>query len=159
MLFCPPQLYFTCYLRSGDERSPTGRCTYGKDDLAVQLMFYNTFEVLGLPGSDPMETRRVVKLYEASPTPILYVCPVSNVMGRVPLMPLFLCGNSKSPYGPMIQLCRRHQGVGQEGKQRLRGQLMLWRFGRGTPQLWEGQATRTKTRRDAPKAASERGKE
>ena len=53
---------------------------YGEDDIAVQLMFYSTFEVLDLPGSGPMETCRVVKLYEPSPTPILYVGPVSNVL-------------------------------------------------------------------------------
>ena len=59
-------------------------------------MFYSTFEVLDLPGSGPMETRHVVKLCKPSPTPILYVGPVSNVLGRVPLMPLFM---------PTIQHC------------------------------------------------------
>ena len=58
-------------------------------------MFYSTFEVLDPPGSGPMETHRVVKLYEPSPTPILYVVPVSKVLGQVPLMPSFLRGNSK----------------------------------------------------------------
>ena len=36
----------------------------------------------------------VQKLYESSPTPILYVGLVADVLGRVPLMPLFLLGNS-----------------------------------------------------------------
>ena len=57
-----------------------GRRTYGEDDIAVQLMFYSTFEKLVLPGSGPMETRRVVKLYKPSPIPILFVGPVSNAM-------------------------------------------------------------------------------
>ena len=35
-----------------------------------------------------------VKLYEPSPTPCLYVAPAENMMGRVPLIPLFLAGNS-----------------------------------------------------------------
>ena len=30
--------------------------------MAVQLKFYSTFEVLDLPVSDSMETRRVVKM-------------------------------------------------------------------------------------------------
>ena len=63
----------------------------------MQLMFYSTFEVVELPGSGPMETRRVVKLYEPSPTPILYLDPALNVLallGQVPLMTLFLRGNS-----------------------------------------------------------------
>ena len=38
-----------------------------------------------------METRQ---LYKPSPTPILYVGPASNVLGRVPLMQLFLIGDS-----------------------------------------------------------------
>ena len=55
-----------------------------EDGLAVQLMFYSTFEVLDLPGSGPIETRRVVKLYEPSPTPILYVGPFQMYWGECP---------------------------------------------------------------------------
>ena len=36
----------------------------------------------------------MVKLYEPSPTPCLYVAPVQNMVGRVPVIPLFLAGNS-----------------------------------------------------------------
>ena len=66
-LFALPQLYFTCYLRprarTRDGRSPTGRRTYVVDDIAVQSMFYSTFEALDLPGSTSMETCHVVQLY------------------------------------------------------------------------------------------------
>ena len=41
-----------------------------------------------------MEAVGVQKLYKPSPTPILYVGPAANVLGRVPLMHLFLLGNS-----------------------------------------------------------------
>ena len=34
------------------------------------------------------------KLYELSPTPILYVAPCDLMLGRVPLFPLFLKGNA-----------------------------------------------------------------
>ena len=88
--------------------------------MAVQLMFYSTFEVLDLPSSGLMETRGVVKLYEPSLTPIPYVGQVSNVLRLAPLMPLFLRRNStqtklhcfcnlqcsKFPYG-CIWMCRR----------------------------------------------------
>ena len=47
-----------------------------------------------LPISGPMERAGVTKLYEPSPTPCLYVAPAANMVGRVPLMPLFLAGNS-----------------------------------------------------------------
>ncbi len=41
-----------------------------------------------------MEDAGVLKLYEPSPTPCLYVAPVANMVGRVPLFPLYLAGNS-----------------------------------------------------------------
>ena len=88
---CPSCIHFTSCLRPRDGGSPTGRHTYGEDDIQVQLMRYSTFKVLDLPCSGPMETRCVVKLYKPSPTPILHVGPVSDLLGRVPLMPLFLC--------------------------------------------------------------------
>ena len=93
-LFARPQRHFNCYLRPRDGMMPTGRRTYGKDDIQVQLMLYSTFEVLDLLRSGLMETRRVVKLYEPSPTPILYVGSVSNVLRQLPLMPLFIRWNS-----------------------------------------------------------------
>ena len=51
-----------------------------------------------LPGGGPMEAMGVQKLYEPSSTPIMYVGLAANVLGRVPLMPLFLLGN----YTPTI---------------------------------------------------------
>ena len=68
--------------------------TYGPDDIQVYLMFFSTFEPVDLPGGGPMEAVGVQKLYKPSPTPILYVGPVANVLGRAPLMPSFLVGNS-----------------------------------------------------------------
>ncbi len=35
----------------------------------------------------------MIKLYEPSPTPCLYVADFQNMVGRAPLMPLFLAGN------------------------------------------------------------------
>ncbi len=64
------------------------------EDLLRELVFFNTFEELNLPIAGPMEDSGVVKLYEASPTQCLYVAPVENMVGRVPLMPLFLAGNT-----------------------------------------------------------------
>ncbi len=36
----------------------------------------------------------MIKLYEPSPTLYLYVAMAENMVGRVPLIPLFLAGNS-----------------------------------------------------------------
>ena len=47
-----------------------------------------------MPISWLMERAGVTKLYEPLPTPCLYVAPAANIVGRVPLIPFFLAGNS-----------------------------------------------------------------
>ena len=64
------------------------------DDLLFNLVFFSTFEELNLPINGPMEDTRVLKLYDPSPVPYLYVSLLANMVGRVPLIPLFLAGNS-----------------------------------------------------------------
>jgi hypothetical protein len=59
----------------------------------MHLVFFSTFEELKLPVRSPMDDA-TIKLYELSPTPILFVAPYNNVLGRVPLFPLFLDGNA-----------------------------------------------------------------
>jgi hypothetical protein len=46
----------------------------------------------------------VIKLYEPSPTPCLYVADVQNMVGRVPLIPLFLAGNLTPTIPPCADL-------------------------------------------------------
>ena len=104
-----PQLFFSCHLRPRGARLPRrANYTNGPDNIQVQLVFYSTFEPMVLPGGGPMEAMGVQKLYEPSPTPILYVGLVADVLGRVPLMPLFLLGNS-TPTIP-LQLSQ-HRGT------------------------------------------------
>ena len=108
--YARPQLLFTCYLRPKDGRplkNRTYRC--GPDDLPYHLVFFSTFEELKLPISGPMERAGVIKLYEPSPTPCLYVGPASGMVGRVPLNPLFLDGNL-TPTIP--HKYSQHQGSG-----------------------------------------------
>ena len=57
-----------------------------------------------------MEDTAVIKLYEPSPTPCLYVADVQNMVGRVPLMPLCLAGNS-TPTIPHIFSKRKDPGL------------------------------------------------
>jgi hypothetical protein len=49
---------------------------------------------LTLPIKGAMEDAGAIKLYESSPTLCLYVAPAENMVGRVPLIPLFLAANS-----------------------------------------------------------------
>jgi hypothetical protein len=79
------------------------------DDLLRELVFFNTFEELNSPIAGPMEDSGVVKLYEPSPTPCLYVAPVENMVGRVPLMPLFLAGNATATM-PHLYSKRKESG-------------------------------------------------
>jgi hypothetical protein len=92
------QPFFTCFLRSASGRRPTGKREIdpygGPDNIRVDLVFFSTFEDLDLPGSGPMESKGIRKFYDPSPTPILCVGPISNVLWRVHLMPSFLQGNS-----------------------------------------------------------------
>ena len=83
--------------------------TYCPDDIPVKLVIYSTFEPMILPGGGPMEAMGVQKLYEPSPTPILYVGLAADAGARrVPLMPLFLLGSS-TPTIPHQLL--QHRGV------------------------------------------------
>jgi hypothetical protein len=115
------------------------------DDLLRELVFFNTFEELNLPIKGPMEDAGVVKLYEPSPTPCLYVAPAENMVGRVPLMPLFLAGNatptiphlySKSKDSGFPMGCADTASVdGRRGSNVYEVNPWLWQFGRGKPRL------------------------
>ena len=102
--YARPQLFFTCWFRPMGGRPPSqGNYTIGPDDFQMELVFFSTFEELQLPARGPMD-HATTKLYEPSPTPILFVAPLNNVLGRVPPFPLFLDGNS-TPTIPHPAIC------------------------------------------------------
>ena len=70
-----PQLFFKCILRPQNGRPPKNPSwTRGPDDLESTLVFFSTFEELKWPATGPMDpSRATTKLYEPSPTHILYV--------------------------------------------------------------------------------------
>ncbi len=87
----------------------------------------------------------MIKLYEPSKTPCLYVAPAENVAGRVPLIPLFLAGNS-TPTIPHLFSQRKVSGFpfrcadtaaadGRRGSNVHEVNPWLWQFGRGRPRL------------------------
>ena len=87
----------------------------------------------------------MIKLYEPSPTPCLYVAPAKNMVGRVPLMPLFLAGNA-TPTIPHLYSKRKDAGFpmgcadaasvdGRRGSNVYEVNPWLWQFGRGKPRL------------------------
>ena len=126
-------------------------------------MFFNTFEELNLPIKGPMEDAGVVKLYEPSPTPCLYVAPAENMVGRVPLMPLFLAGNATKTI-PHLYSKRKDSGFpmgcadaasvdGRRGSNVYEVNSWLWQFGlgRGKPRLGGLSIQATEERRHAHK--------
>jgi len=180
-----PQLFFACYLRPIGGRPPKrANYIYGPDDIKVQLVFFSTFEPVALPGDGPMEKWGVQKFYEPSPTPVLYVGLAADVLGRLPLMPLFLLGNSTPTIPHELRKHRRSKfpygeadaadASGKRGSNVYEVNQWLWQFGRGKPRLGglsvsateerriaelqdsarRGQETRVRRRR---KAAKERG--
>ena len=129
------QLYFTCHLRPRDGRLPIGSSTYGEDDTAVQSLFYSTFEVLDLPGSGPLETRRVMRLYKPSLTPILYVGPISN---ECPWCPCFSAETLRRPSSTFSLTCRganSHQAVESSPRSRAGREAMSMRPTNGSGAL------------------------
>ena len=129
------------------------------DDLLLDLVFFNTLEELKLPITGPMEDSGVVKLYEPSPTPCLYVAPVENMVGRVPLMPLFLAGNA-TPTIPHLSSKRQESGFplgcadtaavdGRRGSNVYEVNPWLWQFGRGKPRLGDLSVEDTAERKQA----------
>ena len=158
--YARPQLFFTCVLRPKNGRLPKNR-TYktGPDDIECTLVFFSTFEELELPIKGPMEDSGVVKLYEPSPTPCLYVAPVENMVGRVPLIRLFLAGNS-TPTIPHMFSKHRDAGFpfgcadaaavdGRRGSNVYEVNPWLWQFGCGMPRRRGLSIQKTAEKKDA----------
>ncbi len=94
-----------------------------------------------------MERAGVTNLYEPFPTPCLYVAPAANMVGRVPLIQLFLAGNS-TPTIPHLYSQHKRSGFpvgscdcdtaaadGRCGSNVYEVNPWLWQFGRGKPRL------------------------
>ena len=108
-----------------------------------------------------MDTTPVQKFYEPSPTPILYVGLAADVLGRVPLMPLFLLGNSTPTIPHQLRQHRRSKfphgeadaadASGKKGSNVYELNQWLWRFGRGKPRLGGLSVAESEDRRIAVK--------
>ena len=117
--FARPQLFFTCSL------CPTGR----SQDKSSHTP--NSF----------MQRSGIPMVYEraASQLPTLYVCPVENVLGRVPLIPCYLKGNSHNtiPFSlrqhvPNGAAADSRQDSGT-GSRLFEVNIWMWRYGRSFP--------------------------
>ena len=113
-----------------------------------------------------MEESGVVKLYEPSQIPCLYVALVQNMVGRVPLIPLFLAGNSTPTIPHMFAKrkdacfpfgCADAAAVdGRRGSNIYEVNSWLWSFGRGKPRLGGLSVVQTHQRHDAATSEARR---
>ncbi len=88
-----PQLFFNCTL------CPTGlkASVYSGSHKEISLVYFSTFEPIDLTPHSIMQRAGVPMPYDSASNPrlpCLYICPVANVLGRAPLIPCFIGGNS-----------------------------------------------------------------
>ena len=130
-----PQLFFSCSL------CPTGQMEDKASHREVSLVFFSTFEPISLTPDSCMQRNVIAMLYEraASQLPTLYVCPVENVLGRVPLMPCYLKGNLHNtiPHALRYEVpdgaaadSRHDSGT---GSRLFEVNIWMWRYGRAFP--------------------------
>jgi hypothetical protein len=133
------------------------------EDIPLKLVFFSAFEDLLLQTTGTMESNGIRKLYEPSPVPTLYVGSLDDLLGRVPLFPCHLAGNTTStiPYkyaGRQQQAfefgCADGQGpASRRGSHVYEVNDWLWNFGRPQPRV--GGLSVSKTERIRRRCRSE----
>ena len=108
--------------------------------MELSLVFFSTFEPINITPDSVMQRNGVPMMYDtasSSNQPSLYICPVTSVLGRVPLIPCFVAGN-KHPTLPHSVGSR--QGViadtrpnAGNGSRLYELNHWMWRYGRGQP--------------------------
>ena len=141
--YARPQLFFNCTL------CPTGArdVVFSSSHKEVSLVYFSTFEPIKLTPDSIMQRAGVPMLYDSQAAsnprlPCLYICPVANVLGRAPLVPRFIGGNShpKIPHRFKDDL---RLGSASADTQRDRGNgsrlyevnIWMWHYGRGRPRM------------------------
>jgi hypothetical protein len=131
------QLLFRCTL------CPTGAFEDTLHHTEVSLAFFSTFEPINLTPDSVMQREGVPMFYDSassSALPSLYICPVKNVLGRVPLIPCFVEGNKHPTIPHRFGRIGRHVlgGAAADSRQDSGNGSRLyelhpwmWRYGRG----------------------------
>lgn len=131
------QLLFRCTLCPAGAQQEVWRHT------EVSLAFFSTFEPIVLTPDSVMQQEGVHMFYDSassSALPCLYICPVKNVLGRVPMIPCFVAGNShptiphsfarrgRGALGAAAADTRQNSG---NGSRLYELNVWMWRYGRG----------------------------
>ena len=162
--YARPQLFFNCTLCRRGCQDPE----YWANHKEVSLVYFSTFEPINLTPDSVMQQAGVPMLYDTASNPrlpCLYICPAANVLGRAPLIPCFIDGNTH-PTIPYKFKNSRLLGSASADTQPDRGNgsrlyevnLWLWRYGRGQPRTMsidEAEAARQDRVSDARARAEE----
>ena len=133
--YARPQLFFKCTL------CPTGEMEFPCQHKQYSLFFFSTFEPISLTPDSCMQKKGVPMLYERSATvlPTLYVCPVENVLGRVPLIPCYLNGNTRNTIPHKYRGAVPAEAAADSrpdsgtGSRLFEINIWMWRYGRTFP--------------------------
>ena len=134
--YAQPELFLSCSsCRSGHQEDV-------ESHTEVSLVFSSTFEPISLSPDHIMQAdKQVPMLYKRSEKelPTLYICPVGNVLGLVPLIPCYMSGNTH----PTIPYCFRGRNLGGAAAdtRKVNGtasklfeiNIWMWRYGRSLP--------------------------
>jgi hypothetical protein len=126
--YARPQLFFNCTMCLIGAKGP-GFSAFQKE---VSLLYFSTFEPINLTTDSIMQQAGVPMLYESASNqrlPCLYICPVANVLGRAPLIPCFIGGNSRR-LGSASADTQRDRG---NGSRLYEVNFWMWRYGQGRP--------------------------
>ena len=107
----------------------------------LSLVFFNTFDPIQLSPESVMHEKDIPTLCEDAPSqiPTMYICPVTNVLGRIPLILCYMDGQKhpsvpyrfrKSELGGAIPDSKPDNGTGGRLYEL---NIWLWNFGRSWP--------------------------
>ena len=158
------QLLFRCTL------CPTGAVNNLRRHLEVSLAFFSSFEPVDLTPGSIMQRRNVPMLYDSASCaaiPSLYLCHVKNILGRVPMIPCFLAGNTH-PTIPHSLRALAPPGAAADsrpdngkGSRLYEVNIWMWRYGRGQQRkvsVLKAMEARVKRLREARARAGETSK-
>ena len=107
----------------------------------LSLVFFNTFDPIQLSPHSVMHEKDIPMLCEDAPSqiPTMYICHVTNVLGRIPLIPCYMDGQKhpavpnrlrKSESGGAIPDSKPDNGTGSRLYEL---NVWLWNHGRSLP--------------------------
>ena len=132
-----PQLFFTCLV------CPRGQKANVTSHRKLSLVFFNTFDPIQLSPESVMHEKDIPMLCEGaqSQIPTMYICPVTNVLGRISPIPCYMDGQKhptvpnrfrKSELGGAIADSRPDNGTYRFRKSELGGAIADSRPDNGT---------------------------